>query len=199
MISPDTILWFAVQVIPQHEFKVSEQLRSKGQEEFLPSITIRRRWSDRNKLIHQPLFPGYVFGRLRRSSFATVLGTPGVCRIVSFGGKAHPICNEEIDRIRRVVNCGREVTATPYFTLGQMVQVISGPLCGLIGIVDRVKNRDRLIISIDMLMRSVAVEIMMSELVLYNESEFPISSEFEQRVFPSHELHATGLIEQVQR
>jgi transcription antitermination factor NusG len=183
MVSTDAIGWFAVQVIPQHEHKVSKQLRSKGHEEFLPTVTVRRRWSDRNKLINQPLFPGYVFGHLSRSSFGTVLATAGVCRIVSFGGKACSISDEEIERVRRVVSCGRNVNSVPYFALGQKVQVASGPLCGLTGIVDRLKNRSRLIISIEMLMRSVAVEIAMSELVLRDEPEFPIGTDLHQKGF----------------
>ena len=101
---------------------------------------------------------------MKRSSFGAVLGTRGVYRIVSFGGRAHPISDEEIARLQRVVEAGRDVCAVPYFSLGQKVQVATGPLSGLTGIVARFKNRTRLIISVDLLLRSVAVDVSISEL-----------------------------------
>jgi transcription antitermination factor NusG len=164
VLSPDIALWFAVQVIPQHECKVASQLRYKGQEEFLPMVSSRRQWSDRSKVSERPLFPGYVFCRVKRSSFGVVLDTPGVHRIVSFGGHAHPIADEEISSLQHVLVSGRDVASVPYLTLGQRVKVIDGPLFGVTGIVMRVKNRNRLLISVDMLMRSIAVEVSLGEL-----------------------------------
>ena len=164
MLPPDIARWFALQVMPQHEHKVSTQLRYKGEEEFLPVVSTRRKWSDRCKLSERPLFPGYVFCRIRRSSFGVVLGTHGVYRIVSFGGHAHPIADEEIVGLMRVANSGREVCPVPYFSPGQKVEVTSGPLSGITGVVARLKGRDRLVVSVDLLMRSVAVDVASSEL-----------------------------------
>lgn len=161
---PERALWFAVQVIPQHEQKVSVQLRQKGQEVFLPMLPVRRQWSDRTKLSEQPLFPGYVFCRIERSSFGLILGTQGVYRIISFGGKAYPLSDDEILCLRQVVNSGRSISTIPYFSVGQKVQVIGGPLSGITGIVARLKGQDRLVISVDLLMRSIAVDIGMPEL-----------------------------------
>lgn len=166
MVSPEAALWFAIQVMPQHECKVSTLLRFKGQEQFLPMVSTRRRWSDRVKVVDSPLFPGYVFCRTKRSCFGTVLSTPGVHRIVSFCGQPQPIADHEIDFLHQVLKSGRDVTPVPYLSLGQKVKVINGPLFGLSGIVNRLKNRDRLIISVDMLMRSVAVEVGIAELGL---------------------------------
>ena len=164
MLPPDRAFWFAVQVVPQHEHRVSTYLRDKGHEEFLPTVRTRRQWSDRSRLRERPLFPGYVFCRVQRSSFGSVLSTPGVYRIVSFGGHAYPISDEEMLSLRRVADSGRDISSVPYFSLGQKVCVAHGPLSGLDGIVVRIKNRHRLVISIDLLMRSVAVDIAMSEL-----------------------------------
>jgi transcription antitermination factor NusG len=170
VLTPDSALWFAVQVAPQHEHKVSIQLRHKGQEEFLPLLTVRRQWSDRSKTSERPLFPGYVFCRIQRSAFALVLGTLGVYRIVSFGGHAYPISDDEILCLRQIVQSRRNVSAIPYFTEGQKVQVTDGPLAGIMGAVARIKNRDRLVISVDILMRSVAVDISMSEIAVCESS-----------------------------
>lgn len=164
MLSPEIALWFAIQVIPQHECKVASQLRYKGQEEFLPMVTSSRQWSDRSKVSERPLFPGYVFCRVKRSSFRVILDTPGVHRIVSFGGHAHPIADEEITSLQQVLTSGREVAPVSYLKLGQRVEVIDGPLRGVTGIVTRVKNRNRLLISVDMLMRSIAVDVALGEL-----------------------------------
>ncbi len=165
MISPEHSNWFAVQVVPQHEHKVATQLRYKGQEEFLPLTAAHHQWSDRRKLVSRPLFPGYVFCRAKRSSFGTILSTPGVHKIVSFGGTAYPIPEIEIQSLQQALGSGREVCVTAHLTVGQRVQVSRGPLSGITGIVMRQKNRERLVISVELIMKSVSVEIAPSELI----------------------------------
>lgn len=172
-LSLDQLNWFAVQVVPQHECKVSMRLRHKGHEEFLPTLPSRRQWSDRTKVAERPLFPGYVFCRVQRADFGMILRTPGVYRIVSFGGRAQPITDEEILYLQRAVHSGRDIVAVPFFSLGQKVQVTNGPLAGLTGVVARLKNRDRLIISVELLLRSVAIEIAGSELSPYADELAP--------------------------
>jgi transcription antitermination factor NusG len=175
VLPPDKAFWFAVQTVPQHEHRVSAQLRNRGHEEFLPTVQMRRQWSDRTRVSERPLFPGYVFCRVQRSSFGGVLNTPGVYRIVSFGGHPYPISDEEVLFLRRVVHSGRDIRSVPYFSLGKKVRVADGPLSGLDGIIVKIKNRNRLVISIDLLMRSVAVDIALSELATRECSEFHIS------------------------
>jgi transcription antitermination factor NusG len=165
MLSSETELWFAIHVVPQHEFKVAAQLHYKGQEAFLPAYSSRRQWSDRSKLVHRPLFPGYVFCRAKKSNFRMVLDTPGVYNIVSFGGRPYPIPETEISSIKLALASGREICAVQHVFIGQKVQVATGPLSGITGIVTRVKDRERLVISVDVLMKSVAVEIGLSEIV----------------------------------
>ena len=176
MLFPEIALWFAIQVIPQHEFKVASQLRYKGQEEFLPMVSSRRQWSDRSKVSERPLFPGYVFCRVKRSSFGVILDTPGVHRIVSFGGQAYPIADEEMNSLQQVLASGRDVAPVPYLALGQRVRVIDGPLSGMSGIVLRLKNRSRLIISVDMLMRSIAVDVALAELSACDSSPLTLTT-----------------------
>lgn len=167
MLSSDVNAWFVVQVVPRHEQKVVDRLAYKGQENFLPTSTIRRRWSDRTKRVTEPLFPGYVFCRTNRSSIGSVLRTPGVRRIVCFGGHPHPVPDGEIEAIRQVAQCGRELTPAPYVAVGQKVEIVSGPLAGVSGLVSLLKNRARLIVSVDMIMKSVSVDVAISELALF--------------------------------
>lgn len=165
LLHPDIALWFAVQVAPQHEQKVSALLQYKGQEQFLPTSKSQRHWSDRTKLLQRPLFPGYLFCRATRSSFAAILNTPGVYRLVCFGGRPYPIPDFEIDALRQLAASGRDISDVSYLSIGQKVQVSAGPLAGLNGIITRLKNRDRLIVSIEIIMRSVSVEITSSDIV----------------------------------
>lgn len=164
LLSPETALWFAVQVVPQHEHKVATQLICKGHEGFLPTVLVKKQWSDRRKVSDRPLFPGYVFCRVQRSTFSSVLSTPGVHRIVSFGGRAHSIPDDEINSLKQVTVSGRDICQIPYVSLGQRVQVMAGPLSGVTGIVTQLKNQNRLIISVDLLLRSIAVDVATSEL-----------------------------------
>jgi transcription antitermination factor NusG len=143
---------------------VALQLRIKQQEHFVPLSVKSHQWSDRIKMMQEPLFPGYVFCRTRRSSFGIVLNTLGVIRIVSFGGRPFPLSDEEVSTLQRVVSSGRETAPAPYLAVGQRVQVTTGLLAGVTGIIIRVKGRNRLVISIDLIMKSISVEIAASEL-----------------------------------
>jgi len=165
-LCPDTAHWFAVQVQPQHELQVACQLQYKGFEHFLPSSDVKRRWSDRQVLIHKPLFPGYLFCRSKRSQFTTLLTTAGVYRIVGFGGRPVPVPENDIDQIHRVLNSKRILSTTSHFQSGERVQIGSGPLLGVIGVISQRRNKHRLIISIDHLMRSLSVDISSSDVLL---------------------------------
>src|ERR1700690_1835626 len=103
MLAVEPAMWLAVQVAPQHEQSVAAQLKRKGEEQFLPTVSTRRRWSDRNVTVDKPLFPGYVFCRTNKSSIRVILDTSGVYRIVSFGGRLCPIPDEEINSLQLAV------------------------------------------------------------------------------------------------
>jgi len=151
--------WYALHVRPRFENAVETQLGGKGYEVFLPTYVSKRRWSDRVKTIVKPLFPGYVFCRFNVGTRLPILTTPGVNSIVGIGKPPVPVDPEEIFAIRSVINSG--VTSFPcdYIRDGELVQIESGPLEGLVGIVQRTKSSDRLVVSLTLLMRSVAVEI----------------------------------------
>ena len=151
--------WYALHVRPRFESTVEIQLQGKGYEVFLPTYETKRRWSDRVKTLVQPLFPGYVFCRFNAGARLPVLTTPGVNSIIGIGKIPVPVDPQEITAIRSVIDSGIASYPCDYIRDGESVRVESGPLEGLVGIVQRCKNSDRLIVSLTLLMRSVAVEI----------------------------------------
>jgi transcriptional antiterminator NusG len=154
--------WFALQVRPRYEFLAASILRSKGFEEFLPSYKSKRQWSDRRKEIELPLFPGYVFCRFDVRIQAPILTTPGVMRVV---GANWAIPDSEIEAIQMVMK--RRVPATPceYLKIGTKVEVISGPLTGVCGILISRSNQYRLILSVTLVQNSISVEVDYRDLV----------------------------------
>jgi transcription termination/antitermination protein NusG len=147
--------WFALYVKPRHEKNVSSILRGKGFEEFVPLY--RRRTPSR--ITELPLFPGYVFCRFDAQRRLPVLTVPGVFSIVGFGAEATPVRNEEIAALQRVVGSGLPREPWPDLPAGKKVLVLAGPLQGLAGVVVNYKNSSRLLISVDLLQRSVSVEV----------------------------------------
>lgn len=160
MPSEDRILpWFAVRVRSRYEATTSAHLRGRGLEEFLPIYQAQRQWSDRVKVVNQPVFPGYVFCRLNPQDRLPVLSAPGVVGIVGFGDGPTPVPEKQIDDVRKLVESGLLLTPLPFLEVGQRVLVERGPLAGVEGIVEAKRGRYRLIVSIDLLQRSVATEI----------------------------------------
>lgn len=160
-VIPDrlTLSWFAVRVRSNQERVVAAYLRSRGYEEFSPSYKIERHWSDRKKEIDRLIFPGYVFCRLDPAVRLPVLQAPGVVDLVSFGKSPAPIPDREIEAIRRMVQSGLLVMPWPYLELGNSVLIERGPLAGIEGILEEVKGKCRLIISVNLLQRSVSAEV----------------------------------------
>jgi transcription antitermination factor NusG len=134
-------------------------LRNKGCEEFLPLYKVRNRWSDRFKEVELPLFPGYVFCRPKSMRRAEVLATPGVREFVSFGDGPASIPEYEIDAVRRLVSSGLPVGPHPFLKVGQKVRITRGSLRDVEGVLLEVKDAFRLVVSINLLQRSVAVTI----------------------------------------
>jgi transcription antitermination factor NusG len=150
--------WFALTVAPRKEKITAQMLRSNGFEEFLPLYSSSRRWSDRIKRLENPLFPGYVFCRFDLRDRQAILKTPGVVSIVSFGKIPEPVNDDEISALQTVCRSG--LAAAPYPTpkVGSKVRLHDGPLRGLEGIMVE-DRKTRLILSLTLLQRSVAVEI----------------------------------------
>lgn len=155
----DRLSWFAVRVRPRAEKVVAAALRGKGYEEFLPLHLERRRWSDRIANVEMPLFPGYVFCRFDAHQRLPILTTPGVVLVVGIGKTPAPIPEVEIDSLRVLANSRLQLQPWPYLHIGQRLQIVAGPLAGAEGILLSIKNLNRLVVSVTLLQRSVAVEI----------------------------------------
>ena len=151
--------WYAIRVRPNFEKTVASALRGKGYEEYLPLYTRRSRWSDRIKTLDHAVFPGYVFCRLDVNRRLPVLTTPGVLSIVGFGNTFMPVSEQEIQCVRRIVQSPLVSTPWPYLCAGQRVRVVTGALEGIEGYLVHVKSESRIVISIDLLQRSVAAEV----------------------------------------
>ncbi|MEW5976909.1 MAG: UpxY family transcription antiterminator [Acidobacteriota bacterium] len=151
--------WFALYVRVNHEIKVASALRGKGFEEFLPLLRSKRRWSDRIKAITAPLFPGYVFCRLDLNNRLPVLITPGVRSIVGNGSVPVPVDEQEIDSLKLIEASRLSAEPCPYLGVGQKVRIDQGSLQGLEGLVMAAGKPYRVVVSVTLLRRSVAVEI----------------------------------------
>lgn len=152
-------LWYALKVRPRFERSVVSHLQSRGYDPFLPCYAVKRQWSDRVKSIELPLFPGYIFCQFDINARFPIVTTPGVSFVVGIGRVPEPIAQTEIDSIRSVIASGLHYEPYPYLTLGQLVQVERGALTGLVGLITDLKSGSRLIISINLLKRSVSTEI----------------------------------------
>ncbi len=151
--------WYAAQTCANHEKRVLEQLSQRTVEAYLPLYASVRRWKDRRVRLELPLFPGYVFVRLALRDRLQVLQTPSVVRLVGFGGQPTALPDQEIDALRQGLTRDVRVEPHRYLKVGQRVRVSSGPLQGLQGILARRKKGTRFVISFELIMRSVAVEI----------------------------------------
>ena len=151
--------WFAVKVRSNFERVVAQHLRARGFEEFLPSYRAEHQWSDRKKLIDQPLFPGYVFCRLKVDDRLPVLTVPGFVGLVGFGKGPTPIADHEIEGVRKMAGSGLLVGPWPFLAAGQKVLIDRGPLKGVEGILLRAKSAFRLVVSLSLLERSVSAEV----------------------------------------
>lgn len=155
--------WYALYTRHQHEKAVANTLSAKGFQIFLPLYTVRHQWKDRRKQLTLPLFPCYVFVNASLSQRVEILRTPGLYQFVGFSGMPSPIAAEEIAAVQRAIDSSLEVEPHPFLQCGERVRVKSGTLAGYEGILVRQKNLCRLVLSIEILSRSVAVEMEMSK------------------------------------
>jgi transcription antitermination factor NusG len=152
-------IWWAVYTRHQHEKSVAQVLTSKGFEVFLPLYDSVRRWKDRNKILSLPLFPCYVFVRGGVTRRLQVVTTPGIHTILFHGDRVASIPSDEIDSIRKAVNSPSRVEPHPFLRCGETVRVTRGSLEGVRGVLIRKKSLYRLVLSVEMLAQSVAVEV----------------------------------------
>jgi transcription antitermination factor NusG len=153
--------WFAIQTRARHEKKVDTQLHEKGIESFLPLRNEKHRWSDRQKVVQQPLFSGYVFVHIADTLPVrkTVLTTIGVCWFVGNRGVGLPIPDKQIQDIQTILNCAMPYSPFPYVRVGQRVRVRGGCLDGIEGILISQESDRTAVVSVELVRRSLAVRI----------------------------------------
>jgi transcription antitermination factor NusG len=151
--------WHAIFTRHQHEKSVASSLSTKGHEVYLPLYLSVRTWQDRKKQLWLPLFPGYVFIREGMDRQFQIVTTPGVIHVVAWGGRPAIVPQNQLNSVRQILESCFAVEAHPYLESGDLVRVKGGPLMGLEGILARKKGMSRLVVSMEMLGRSAAVEI----------------------------------------
>jgi transcription antitermination factor NusG len=153
--------WFALFVRTKYERTIGCNLTGKGYETYVPCHNVARTWADRIKITQVPLFPNYVFCRFDPKNRFPILTTPEVYSIVG----PTPIPVDELNAVQRMVEYGVSLSSAPALYEGETVRVIAGPLKGLDGTVVKLKNSWRLVISVALLQRGVAVEINRDDVV----------------------------------
>ena len=151
--------WYALYIRHQHEKNVARSLSGKGLEVFLPLYTAVHRWKDRDKRLSLPLFPCYIFLQNPSERWQSILATPGVHSVVGFAKRPATIATAEIEAIQRVVGSCLKLEPHPFLRCGDRVRLTAGPLEGLEGLLLRKKGTWKLLVSVEMLQRSVAVEV----------------------------------------
>ena len=158
--------WWAIYTRHQHEKTVAEMLEAKGCEVFLPQYEETRRWRDRKMTLSLPLFPCYLFIRSAPAYRLHVISTPGVQMIVRRGNQFAIIPPDEIQALQRAMHAPSGIEPHPFLKCGERVRVIRGALEGVEGILLRKKNHCRLVLSVDLLARSAAVEVDSADVIL---------------------------------
>ena len=153
--------WYAVRTRSRHEKSVARQLEERGITAFLPLVTQLRRWSDRRKLVQFPMFPGYAFVRLAYEPPVrlAVLQTEGVVHFVGTHGQGSPIPDEQIESIQTLLKNDVAIESHPYLKIGQRVRLRGGSLEGMEGILVARKGHRMLVISVELIQRSLAIQV----------------------------------------
>jgi transcription termination/antitermination protein NusG len=152
-------VWYAVYTNANHEKRVTQQLELRSIEHFLPLYESVRRWKDRRIRLQMPLFPGYVFTRLAWRDRLLVLQIPSVVRFVGFNGLPAALPDEEMEILRSGLSQRLRAEPHPFLTLGRRVRIKSGSLQGLEGILLRRKSNSRVVLSVPLIHRSIAVDV----------------------------------------
>jgi transcription antitermination factor NusG len=151
--------WYAAYTCANHEKRVAEQMRERLVDHFLPQYRSQRRWKDRRVQLDLPLFPGYVFVRVALRERLRVLEVPSVVRLVSFGGRPAALPDEQMTRLREGLATNLRAGPHPYLTVGRRVRILRGALAGMEGILLRVKGSVRVVLTLELILRSISVEV----------------------------------------
>jgi transcription antitermination factor NusG len=151
--------WYALYTSANHEKKVAAELGRRSMESFLPLYSSVRRWKDRRVQLQLPLFPGYVFVHLALTDRFRALQVPGVAKLVGFGGQPVALPDEQVEALRSGLNGQSRAEPHPYLIVGRRIRVLRGPFQGVEGILARKKGVFRVVLSLELIMRSIAVEV----------------------------------------
>ena len=151
--------WYAVYTKSRHEKVAESNLQNRGVTTFLPLREVVSRWKDRNKTINVPLFPSYVFVNIGFMDIHKVIYTKGVLRVVGCNGTPVPVPPEQVEAIRMLIQSKLKYDPYPYLNKGKEVLIKSGPLQGIIGKIMEKRSKHRFLLSIDLIKKSVSVEI----------------------------------------
>lgn len=151
--------WYATYTCAQHEKRVAAELGIREVEHFLPLYSSVRHWKDRRVTLELPLFPGYVFVRLALRDRVRVLQIPSVVRLVGFNGQPTALPDTEMEIMRSGLSQSLRAEPHPFVSVGKRVRITGGPFAGLGGILKRKKNNLRVVVSLDLIHRSVAVDV----------------------------------------
>jgi transcription antitermination factor NusG len=151
--------WYAAYTCANHERRVAIELGARDLEHFLPLYSSVRRWKDRRVNLDLPLFPGYIFVRLALRDRPRVVQIPSVVHLVGFGGLPAALPDTEMEIMRSGLSQGLRAEPHPFLTVGRSVRIIGGPFAGLEGVLKRKKGNLRVIVSLDLIHRSVAVDV----------------------------------------
>jgi transcription antitermination factor NusG len=151
--------WFALRVKHRHEKAVAQSLDGKGYQRFLPLYWARQRRFTERRDVEIPLFAGYVFCRMKITNRLPILMIPGVFHIVRMGKFFSVVDDGEIQALQKVVASNLYAQPWPFLKQGQLVAIEEGPLNGLCGILTEVQEKKKLVVSVTLLQRSVAVEV----------------------------------------
>ena len=156
--------WYALYTRPRFEKKVDLNLKKKGFESYLPLLTVLRRWSDRWKKVGEPLFSCYVFVRVPLKERVYAMQTDGVVRMVSFNGLPSPIADHEISAVKKILEETDFFESTHFLAIGQRVEVIRGPLEGVLGRLTERRGQKKLLVGIEQIGQGISVEVSENDL-----------------------------------
>ena len=151
--------WYAVYTSANHEKRVASQLDIRSVTHFLPLYDSVRRWKDRCVRLQLPLFPGYLFVRIAIRDRLRVLQVPGIARLVGFNGMPVPLPDHEVECLKFALAKGMRAEPHPYMKVGRRMRITSGSLAGCEGMLVRKKGNMRLILSVDLIQRSIMVDL----------------------------------------
>jgi transcription antitermination factor NusG len=156
--------WYVAYINVRHEKRVATYLQKAGIESYLPLYRETHFWNKRRAQVELPLFPGYVFVRIPLSERLRVITIPSVVCLVGAKGEPQPLDEGEVNAIRECLTRRFHAEPTEYLASGKRVRIVAGPLCGLEGVIERRNGNTRFIVSIDLIQRSIAVNVANSDL-----------------------------------